>query len=160
MQKQLNVCKEVKAPQTPREASPATPRSHQRVPEHQLLSAGPRCLVAHSGHEGVGMTAPATPAQFQFSHARGNPARQGFHLRARQSCRLCPLNLRPWHVRGRAALRPTATGEPGAPGASSRPKPGLDGEGGAAKAGPNRGSRGQRSRGSHTLQLRGDSSRG
>lgn len=92
---------------------------------------------------------PATPAQFQFSHASCSPARQGFHLRVPRhlSHAVC------WQLTFAPAQPPSAQlGAREAQGASSGPQ--------AARAGRRRRSRGQRGRGGHTHRPRGDSSRG
>ena len=56
---------------------------------------------------------PASPAQFQFSHALGSPARQGFHLRE-------PRYL--GHATAKPPSAPARSESPEAPSASSRPQ--------------------------------------
>lgn len=89
---------------------------------------------------------PASPAQFQFSHSRGSPALQGFHLRASAHQSL-------WQPAGNLRSRRPTTNEP-----SARPRSGArQAQSREANAGWRRGSGGQRRRGSHTHRLRGDS---
>lgn len=72
---------------------------------------------------------PASPAQFQFSHASDSPARQGFHLRA------------PPHISHAGcqqltfAPRTPAAKAPSVPPRSGRPEAGRQSRGGAAAPG-------------------------
>ena len=93
---------------------------------------------------------PATPAQFQFSHALSSPARQRFHLRA--SRHLCPAVCRHFtFVPGTPESEPPSAPERRAsreaPSAFSRPQaPAGAGRGGASKTGRCLDSRGHRHR--------------
>lgn len=82
---------------------------------------------------------PASPAQFQFSHALGSPARQGFHLRERRylghaGCR--HLTFASATPAAKPPPAPARSESQEAPGASSRPQAragtGLRRRGGAA----------------------------
>ena len=128
MYAKLNIGKYIKASQTPERLAGRAhghDQSHQRVPERQLLPSRPRSLLAHSGGAGVERMVPATPAQFQFSHARSSPARQRFHLRA--SRHLSPAVCQHFtFVPGTPEAEPPSTperrGSREAPGAFSRPQ--------------------------------------
>lgn len=85
---------------------------------------------------------PASPAQFQFSHALGSPARQGFHLRDRRYLGHAGYRHLTCASATPAAKPPSAPARSEsqeAPGASSRPQAragtGLRRRGGAAAPG-------------------------